>query len=140
MKQWLKNAKYLLLVPIALLMANCSNKSSSSNNNNSSAYYYSNGACYVRATGMQTDPSYCNGQTTSQYYLQNGVCIDSRTGGQVPYNYCQGTIGGASQRCEGYYYYPMNNTQGYCQTYSNGFNNCSGYTLVNQYGQQVYCQ
>lgn len=140
MKQWFKKTKYLLLVPIALLMANCSNKSSSSNNN-TSAYYYSNGMCYVRATNQITDPSYCNGLTTSQYYLQNGVCIDSRTGAQVPYNYCQGNTGGIGGRCEGWYYYPANQQWGQCYTnYQTNTNNCSGYTMINQQGQQVYCQ
>lgn len=138
MKQWLKSAKMLLMLPLAFLMVNCSGKSN--NNNNANNYYMSNGMCWSRANGAQVNQSYCNGLTSSQYYLSNGQCYSSLNGQPVQYTLCQMGNGGMGQQCYGMYWYYNPQYGQWIQGQCYG-SNCSGYTMyLQQGGQPIYCQ
>jgi hypothetical protein len=114
---------------------------------NNSGYYMNNGYCYT-SNGQPTNMSYCSqnqgcsNTNSSGNYMSNGVCY-SPNGQQLNSSYCNNNMNGngygqqANGACYGNYIY---NNGGYPQTVQcNGYN-CSGYTLTDSSGRQVYCQ
>jgi hypothetical protein len=110
-------------------------------------YQIQNGQCYQTSTGTIVSPQLCtqNGNNSQYPGLNNGGAypginggggIQGGFGGGIGYG--QGYGQGYGSQCVGTYYYaPYGQpTPVYCS--ANG--NCRGQTLLNQYGQQQYCQ
>lgn len=88
----------------------------------------------MTTTGQQVDQSLCQQQVgNTGYTYNNGMCIATATGQQVAPNLCQQQTGG-QQQCFGMY------RDQYGQTGQCNGQNCSGYTLFDSSGRQVFCQ
>lgn len=140
-------AKVAFLGAIVALQFGCGDKNNSPTvTTTPPGYMISNGTCYTTA-GQPVAPQYCNGTAgtgvATQYYWNGSSCVHSQTGQVVPSTYCQGvtgTVGVPGQvggQCYGYYYY--NSGYGWQLGQCAG-SNCSGQTLYDQSGNQVYCQ
>ncbi len=119
-------------------------------------YYMSNGQCY--ATGGQvTALSNCNNLANNGYSLVNGQCVYTSTNQVVAAQNCNmgsvtsgitnyptgvyptsGMSGVTMGQCYGIFYYVVYG-YGYFQPVQCMITNCSGYTLINGYGQYQYC-
>ncbi|WP_413290480.1 hypothetical protein [Bdellovibrio sp. HCB337] len=121
---------------LTILSVGCSKGSSTSDTTTAAAtnYYLSNGYCYSSA-GQQVSTSYCS--STTGYNQSNGYCYSSSTGQAVNSTYCTSSSTTTGSQCVGVYYYLS--AYGYQAVQCNG-TNCRGYTLLNQYGLQTYCQ
>lgn len=143
----------MVLLPLLVMQLGCNKKK---NNNGSVAanpgYYMNNGIC-MASNGQQVSSNFCynnNGgfgtNGNNGYYINNGQCYSVQNQ-VVAMTYCQntglpnggfgGTGGfGSTTQCNGFYYeYTM---WGYQSVYCTGYS-CSGYMLLNNMGQQVYC-
>jgi hypothetical protein len=138
----------LIIIGVSIVsLLGCSKEKSKSSNNYQNWYTYDQyGNCVDSRTYQQVNPQLCqNNQNYSQYsFNQYGQCVDMYNGQIVPNQYCQqggggGGYGAMPQMCSGWYYDQFNQPV-YCAPGYAGGSSCSGQTLVNQYGQWVYCQ
>ena len=156
--------KLMLLLSLAAIGFSCAKK----DNNTPPAVGYqlqANGNCVDQTNGNIVQPQFCqnagsNGYScvlasnrqpvssqlcaTNSQYQQNPqyICVLT-AGGQQPVSnqlcFNGGGVGGMAQTCVGYYYYQNQPQPIQCGNDYTGRNNCSGYPMTNQQGQQVQC-